>query len=81
METMTSQLQKIDTGSGSILPTGRLKIQDDILYQEAEVIAHKNCNVRIDGKFFQLPIGIHVIWINVPSDFVKKILSDVHITK
>lgn len=60
---MSARLSNVDSGSVSKLPTGALKIEQGILFQELMVIRHK----EIDG----IPVGLSYEWQSVDEDFLK----------
>jgi hypothetical protein len=62
---ITEKLMVVDAYVRSVLPTGRLKIEGKIIYQEVEVISHHQTKTQT--------IGITKEWIAVPKEFMDEV--------
>lgn len=61
----TKRLSYVENGNISALPTGALKIEEGMIFQEVMVIVHKEKPDK--------PVGIYYEWWLVPKEFIFKL--------
>ena len=61
----TERLQIVESGTMSILPTGSLKFEEGVLYQEVLLFMHKPTPEK--------DLGMYREWVAVPEEFTNAI--------